>query len=84
MPRSQKPDLRFPIKLTLAQRRVIAGLAPELGDRLKLNEQALRTIQFTLAEMRAINWLTRNEVTYTKAGLPWRSRHARLGQGLLR
>jgi hypothetical protein len=69
MPCTRKPELRFPVKLTLAQRRVVADLAPELGDRLELDEQSLRTIQFTLAELRAIHWLAGNEAAHAKAGL---------------
>ncbi len=45
---------RFPVKLTQAQRKVVAEIAPELADRLKLDERNQRTISFTLAELRAI------------------------------
>jgi hypothetical protein len=44
----------FPVRLTQAQRRIVAEVAPELGDRLKLDERNQRTIPFTLAELRAI------------------------------
>ena len=43
-----------PVKLTQAQRRAVAEIAPELARRLKLGERNQRTIQFTLAELRAI------------------------------
>jgi Plasmid pRiA4b ORF-3-like protein len=44
----------FPVRLTQAQRKVVAEIAPELADRLKLDERNQRTIPFTLAELRAI------------------------------
>jgi pRiA4b ORF-3-like protein len=44
----------FPLKLTQAQRKVVAEIAPELADRLKLDERRQRTIPFTLAELKAI------------------------------
>jgi hypothetical protein len=44
----------FPVRLTQAQRKVVAEIAPALADRLKLGERNPRTIQFTLAELRAI------------------------------
>jgi hypothetical protein len=43
-----------PVRLTQAQRKVVAEIAPELADRLKLGERNQRTIPFTLAELRAI------------------------------
>ena len=51
MPRNQ-PDQRFPVRLTQAQRKVVAEVAPELADRLKLDERNQRTIHFTLAELK--------------------------------
>lgn len=44
----------FPVRLTQAQRKVVAEIVPELADRLKLHERNQRTIQFTLAELKAI------------------------------
>jgi len=44
----------FPVRLTQAQRKVVAEVAPELADRLKLDERNQRTIPFTLAELKAI------------------------------
>src|SRR5262249_30538526 len=49
------PQQHFPVRLTQAQRKVVAEIAPELADRLKLDERNQRTIPFTLAELRAIN-----------------------------
>jgi len=45
---------RFPVRLTQAQRKAVAGIAPELADRLVLGEMSQRTIPFTLAELKAI------------------------------
>src|SRR5437016_5804759 len=44
----------FPVKLTQAQRKVIAEIVPELADRLKIDEKPQRTIQLTVAELKAI------------------------------
>ena len=35
MPRTKKPELRFPIKLTWAQRKILADAAPGLGNRFE-------------------------------------------------
>jgi hypothetical protein len=51
MPRSGKPVQLFPIRLTQAQRRVVARIAPEMADRLKLAEDNQRSIPFTRAEL---------------------------------
>ena len=45
---------RYPLRLTQAQRKVVAEVVPDLADRLKLAESDQRTIQFTVAEMKAI------------------------------
>jgi hypothetical protein len=42
------------VRLTQAQRKVVAEIAPELAERLKLDERNQRTINFTLAELKAI------------------------------
>ena len=54
MPRVQEPERTYPVRLTQAQRRVVTEVAPELADRLKLDERNQRTIQFTLVELRAV------------------------------
>ena len=41
----------YPVKLSILQRRLIAGLAPEFSDRLKLSEQNQRVITFDAAGM---------------------------------
>jgi hypothetical protein len=45
----------YPVKLTQAQRKVVAEVVPELADRLKLDESPQRTIQFTPDEIKAIH-----------------------------
>lgn len=42
------------VLLTLAQRKVVADLLPELADRLKLDEKNSRTISFTATELQTI------------------------------
>jgi hypothetical protein len=59
----------FPVKLTQAQRKVVAEIAPELADRLKLDEKPQRTIPFTVAELKAINWLAKEEATHAETGM---------------
>ena len=36
MPREEKPQQHFPVRLTQAQRKVVAQAVPGLADRLKL------------------------------------------------
>jgi hypothetical protein len=43
-----------PVRLTQAQRKVVAEIVPELADRLKLDERNQRTIPFTPAELKVI------------------------------
>jgi hypothetical protein len=40
----------YPVKLSILQRRLIAGMAPEFADRLKLSEQNQRVIALNLHE----------------------------------
>jgi Protein of unknown function (DUF2934) len=54
MPRSRKAEQQFPVKLTQAQRKAVAEIAPELARRLKLGERGQRTIPFSLAELKAV------------------------------
>ena len=44
----------YPVRLSILQRRLIAGLAPEFADRLKLSEQNQRVITFDLPEWTTI------------------------------
>jgi hypothetical protein len=59
----------YPVRLTQAQRKVIAEIAPELSDRLKLDEGNRRTIPFSVAELKAINWLAKDEATHAEIGM---------------
>jgi len=54
VPRSQEPERTYPVKLTQAQRKVVAEVVPELAERLKLDEPDQRTIEFTVAELKII------------------------------
>jgi hypothetical protein len=54
MPREQQLDQRLSVRLTQAQRKVVAETVPEVAERLKLDEPNQRTVQFTLAELKAI------------------------------
>jgi hypothetical protein len=53
----------FFVRLTQAQRNLVAQVVPELADRLKLDERNQRTIPFIPAELRAVK---------EKAGKPFR------------
>ena len=44
----------YPVKLTRAQRKVVAEIVPEFAHRLNLEEWPQRTIQRTLDEIKAI------------------------------
>ncbi len=54
MPRKTPEEQHFSVRLTQAQRKVVAEIAPELADRLKLDERNQRTIPFTPAELKTI------------------------------
>src|SRR5438874_2639787 len=54
MPRTKKPELRFPIKLTLAQRKLVAEVIPSFAHRLKLDEPNQRIIDFTVTELKKL------------------------------
>jgi hypothetical protein len=54
MPVTTKLEVYFPVKLTQAQRKVVAEIVPELADRLNVNGKPQRTFQFTLVELQAI------------------------------
>ncbi len=51
----QFPEKRFPLRLTMAQRNVVAELFPDSSARLKLDEANQRSVDFSLAEMSAIH-----------------------------
>ncbi len=69
MPRNQQPEEQFPVKLTQAQLTVIADIAPELANRLKLDEKPQRTIQLTLAELKVIKEKAGKAIRQAKTGM---------------
>ncbi len=69
MPARHHPEQHFPVKLTLAQRKVVAEIAPELTDRLKLDEKPQRTIPFTLAELKTIQTQAAASVRQADTGM---------------
>ena len=50
----QQLEQRFPLRLTVAQRKIVAELFPDFCDRLKLDEANQRLVSFSLVEMRSI------------------------------
>jgi hypothetical protein len=50
----RNPDQRLLVRLTQAQRKIVADIAPELADRLKLDEKTQRSIPFTSGELQSI------------------------------
>ena len=54
MPRTNKPELRLPIKLTWGQRKMLAYADPGLESRLKLDEPNQRIVDFTVAELKKL------------------------------
>ena len=69
MPRQQEQVRSYPFKLTQAQRRVVAEIAPDLTDRLKLDEKAQRTIPFTLAELKMVQIQAAASVSRASTGM---------------
>ncbi len=66
----------YPVKLTQAQRKVVAEIVPELADRLKLEEPNQRIIAFTHAELKKIKEKT--EAFIQKASTGYERRPLRL------
>src|SRR5262249_52438628 len=62
-------DQRLPVRLTQAQRKVVAEIAPEFADRLKLDEKPQRTILFTVAELKAIMEKAAAAVPHANTGM---------------
>src|SRR5262249_41778539 len=58
-----------PVRLTQAQRKVVAEIVPELADHLKLGEKPQRTIRFTLAELKAIKEKAGEAVRHAGTGM---------------
>lgn len=68
MPRTKKTELRFPIKLTLAQRKLVAEVVPAFASRLKLDEPNQRIIDFTVAELKAIKVKVETAIKSVRTG----------------
>jgi hypothetical protein len=69
MSRRQDSETSFSVRLTQAQRKVVAALLPRLADRLKLDESNQRAIAFTRAELRQIRAKVRTAVGRATTGL---------------
>jgi hypothetical protein len=59
----------FPLRLTQAQRRAVAGLFPQFADRLQLDEPNQRNPRFTLSELRQIFSQCRRAFSKGKTGM---------------
>jgi hypothetical protein len=68
MPRSQKPERRFPVKLTRAQRKLVAAVVPAFSDRLRLEEPNQRTIEFTAAELKQLKAAAETAIQEVRTG----------------
>jgi hypothetical protein len=68
MPQPRNPEVRLPLKLTLAQRKILARVVPSVGDRLKLDEPNQRIIDFTVAELKALKAKTETAITRARTG----------------
>ena len=66
---SETEEATFPLRLTEAQRRVIAGLAPHLQPRLLLDQANERTPRLTLAELKEIARVSRAPVPRAPTGM---------------
>ncbi len=76
MPRTKKPELRFPLKLTLAQRKILAEIIPDFAQRLKLDEPNQRIVSFTVAELKTIQ--AKAGTNLAKASMGYERRPLRL------
>jgi hypothetical protein len=68
MPRRKQPEQQFAIKLTHAQRKAVAELAPGLGDRLHLDSPNPRIIEFTLVELTDLQGTAGNAIRRAATG----------------
>jgi hypothetical protein len=85
MPPNRQPEQQFPVRLTQAQRKLLAQLAPELARRLKLGEKPQRTIPLTLAELQAVKEKARSGLRQAGTGrskVPLRHVFQACGQAL--
>ncbi len=67
MSKTEKPA--FPLRLTQAQRRDVAGLLPHFEPRLLLETSNQRTLQFSLDEMKEIAQACRVAVSKAPTGM---------------
>jgi hypothetical protein len=85
MPRRRQPEPPFPVKLTQAQRKAVAEIAPALAKRLKLGDRGPRTIPLTLAELRTVKEKARSVLRQAGTGrgrIPLRYIFQACGQAL--
>jgi hypothetical protein len=54
MPNRRQPEPQLSVKLTQAQRKVVAEMVPELARRLKLSDRGQRAVPLSLDELRAV------------------------------
>lgn len=65
----QKSARRFPIRLTHAQRKVVAEMFPDQVPRLRLDEPNQRVVSFTLDELNEIHRNAKNSVRHAGSGM---------------
>ena len=85
MPRRRQTEPAFPVKLTQAQRKAVAEIAPEFAKRLKRNDGGQRTIPFTLTELQTIKEKARSALRQVGTGssrIPLRYVFQACGQAL--
>jgi hypothetical protein len=63
------PEQRFPVRLTKAQRIVVAEMFSELSERLRLDEPDQRLVSLSLNEMMAIHQKARQSVGRSDSGM---------------
>jgi len=59
----------YPVRLTEAQRKVVADIVPDLAERLKLDEPDQRSIEFTVAELKIIQKQAAAGVRHASTGM---------------
>ncbi len=59
----------YPVRLTQAQRKVIAEIVPLLAERLNRKEPDQRTIEFTVAELKIIQKKAPAGVSHASTGM---------------
>jgi hypothetical protein len=68
MPRQPQPEQHIPVKLTQAQRKIVAEIAPKLAQQLKLDDRGQRTIPFTLAQLQTVKEKARRALRQAGTG----------------